>query len=111
MKYKVTLLMLLALITALSSQADSNAPWGIQMVALNSGETRHIRYNEQTGETWWSKNLVWKKITEIEPIPHSIYEFKVVSAGLSWRTLRIDKLTGQTWKNSKGKWKEIKIEK
>lgn len=94
--------------TSLNSYSDISAPWGLHMVALNNAETRHIKYNEVTGEAWWSKNLVWKKIEEPEPIAHSHYEFKVVSTGLSWRALRIDKLTGQAWKNSKGKWVSIK---
>ncbi len=90
-----------------SVYSDVGSPWSIDMVALNNGETRHIKYNEITGETWWSKNLVWKKIIESEPISNSIYEFKVVSTGLNWRTIRIDKLSGQAWKNSKGTWAKI----
>jgi len=93
---------------SLNAYSDVGAPWSIQMVALNNGETRHIKYNVHAGETWWSKNLVWRKIVEPEPISSSTYEFKVVSTGLSWRTIRIDKLTGQAWKNSKGKWVKIR---
>ncbi len=102
-------LVLLALIAMLSLNAlsDAGTPWEIKMVALDSGGTRHIKYNIYTGETWWSKNLVWEKIIEPYPISVSTYEFKVVSTGASWRTLRIDKLTGDAWKNSKGTWKKL----
>lgn len=92
---------------SLNVYSDIGAPWGIQMVALNNGETRHIKYNEITGETWWSKNLVWVKIAEPEPISPSTFEFKVVSTGLNWRTIRIDKLTGQAWKKSRNVWVKI----
>ncbi len=92
---------------SINAHADIGEPWSIEMVALDNGETRHIKYNEITGETWWSKNIIWKKIVDPDPISISTYEFRVVSAGLSWRTIRIDKLTGQAWKNSKGTWVEI----
>lgn len=92
---------------SVGAQSDVGTPWGIEMVALNNGETRHIKYNEITGETWWSKNLVWELIIEPEPISNSTFEFEVVSTGLSWRTIRIDKLTGQAWKNSRGTWAKI----
>lgn len=94
---------------SINAYSDVGAPWSIQMIALDNGETRHIKYNEITGETWWSKNLVWKKIAEPDPISNSTYEFKLVSTGLSWRTIRIDKLTGQAWKNSQGKWLKINL--
>lgn len=95
------------LFLSISAHSDVGSPWSIEMVALNNGETRHIKYNEITGETWWSKNLVWEMIKEPEPISNSTYEFRVVSTGLNWRTIRIDKLTGQAWKNSKGTWVKI----
>ncbi|NRB40864.1 MAG: hypothetical protein HRU20_20735 [Pseudomonadales bacterium] len=94
-------------IFSVSAHSDVGAPWRIEMVALNNGETRHIKYNEITGETWWSKNLVWSMIKEPEPVSHSAYEFKVVSTGLNWRAIRIDKLSGQAWKNSRGTWVKI----
>ena len=102
--------LLISVITIISFKvhADVGAPWDIQMVALSNGETRHIKYNEYTGETWWSKNIHWKKIIEPEPISKSNYEFRMVSTGLSWRTIRLDKLTGEAWKNSKGQWVKFK---
>lgn len=101
------LVLFLFIFLSASAYSDVGSPWSIEMVALNNGETRHIKYNEITGETWWSKNLVWKKIIEPEPISNSTYEFKVVSTGLNWRTIRIDKLSGHAWKNSKGTWAKI----
>jgi hypothetical protein len=108
LKSKTALLLFFTMASAFCVQADNNAPWNIKMVALDNGETRHIKYNQLTGETWWSKNTTWEKITEPQLIPNSTYQFKVVSTGKSWRTLRIDKLTGQTWKNSRGKWVALK---
>ncbi len=99
----------LSIFFSVNAHSDVGSPWSIEMVALNNGETRHIKYNEITGETLWSKNLVWKKIIEPEPISNSTYEFKVVSTGLNWRTIRIDKLTGQAWKNSRGTWAKISL--
>jgi hypothetical protein len=97
----------LTLFICSGANSDVGAPWSIQMVALDNGETRHIKYNEITGETWWSKNLVWKMIIDPEPISNSNYEYKVVSTGLNWRTIRLDKLSGQAWKNSRGTWVKI----
>jgi len=101
---KIQLLTMLPLLISLNAVADVGLPFGIKMVTLSSGETRHIKFNVHTGEAWWSKNTVWKKIKDSEVLSNSTYEFSVVSTGSSWRTLRIDKLTGQTWKNSRGKW-------
>jgi len=91
--------------------ADVGLPYSIKMVTLDSGETRHIKFNVHTGEAWWSKNTVWKKIKDSDVLSNSTYEFSVVSTGGSWRTLRIDKLTGKTWKNSRGKWVEFTHQK
>jgi hypothetical protein len=102
-------LLLLVLVGTLSISAfsDVGAPWSVEMVALDNGQTRYIKYNIYTGETWWSKNLEWKKIIDPNPVSISTYEYKVVSRGLNWRTLRIDKLTGDTWKNSNGVWTKL----
>jgi len=101
---KILLLAVLPILISLNAMADVGLPFGIKMVTLSSGETRHIKFNTHTGEAWWSKNTNWKKIKDSEKLSNSTYDFNVVSTGKSWRTLRIDKLTGQTWKNNKGKW-------
>lgn len=98
------LFVLLLPLLSMNALSDAGFPYGIKMVTLDSGETRHIKFNAHTGEAWWSKNTVWKKIKDVEELSISNYEFSVVSTGSSWRVLRIDKLTGQTWKNSRGKW-------
>lgn len=74
------------------------------MVALDNGQTRHVKYNVHTGEAWWSRNLEWRKIMETGPISNSTYDFLVVSRGLTWRTIRLDKLSGQAWKLSDSQW-------
>ena len=101
MKYALSILLLLCCI---NTWADVGAPWGVKIVSLGNGETRHIKFNVITGETWWSKNTTWERIKEPEPITSSTYEFSVVSTGSDWRAIRIDKLTGQAWKNSFGEW-------
>ncbi|GAB1258389.1 hypothetical protein NBRC116494_28910 [Aurantivibrio plasticivorans] len=89
---------------SISTWANSNSDFGIEMVALNNGETRHIKFNRVTGEAWWSKNTVWQRIEDPNSIPKSAYEFRVVSTGLNWRTIRLDTITGEAWKNSEGTW-------
>ncbi len=101
---KILLLAVLPLLLSFNAMADVGLPFGMKMVTLSSGETRHIKFNIHTGEAWWSKNTNWKKIQDSEKLSNSTYEFSVVSTGKSWRTLRLDKLTGKTWKNNKGKW-------
>ena len=98
------LVIVILVFLSVSAFANSNSPLGIEMVAISKGKTRHIKFNRVTGETCWAKNTVWSKIEESSPIPESEYEFLVVSTGLNWRTIRLNKLTGETWKNSEGKW-------
>ena len=79
--------------------------YGIEIVSIGTkGDTRHIKFNKITGESWWSDNVIWKPIIDDTAIPESQYVVKIVSTGSSWRALRIDTSTGKTWKNSKGKW-------
>lgn len=99
----VMLITLLSLYSPLS-MADAGAPFGVDMVVLSNGETRHIKYNVHSGETWWSNSTTWKKIEEPAPISRSTYAFSIVSTGMHWRLIRIDTLTGETWKNSSGHW-------
>ena len=100
---KAALVFLAVLVSSLSN-ADVGAPLNIKMVALDNGETRHIKYNQYTGETWWAKNTTWIKIKESGPISPSTFQFEMVSTGESWRLIRLDKVSGQAWKNSFGKW-------
>ena len=97
---------LLFLLTAASftSYADVGAPLSLKMIALDNGETRHIKYNQYTGETWWAKNTTWEKIKESGPVSPSRFQFEMVSTGKSWRLIRLDKVSGKAWKNSFGNW-------
>lgn len=77
----------------------------LEIVSVHAnGQTRHIKYDRFTGESWWSSNTTWVKIVEPEDIPESVYEVKATATGQSWRAIRIDKVSGKSWKNSQGKW-------
>lgn len=77
----------------------------LELISINlQGQTRHIKYDKYSGETWWASDTNWAKIQDAEVLPQSIYEIKVVASGDSWRAIRIDKVSGRAWKNSSGKW-------
>lgn len=80
--------------------ADVATPFGLKMVALQNGETRHVKYNIHTGEAWWSKDTEWHQIIDDQKISPSTYKFYIVSTGLSWRLIRIDTTTGVVWKKN-----------
>ncbi len=85
--------------------ADTKYPFGLKMVSLQNGETRHVKFNVHTGEAWWSKDTVWNQIIDDQKLPTSTYKFYMVSTGLNWRLIRIDTATGATWKkNLEGHW-------
>ena len=106
MKYIFTSLFFLLIATYASAEVDM--PFGVKMVSLDNGETRHVKYNINTGEAWWSKNTQWIKIKDKTRVPTSVYEFVIVSTGKSWRVLRIDKTTGDVWKkNLEHNWVKI----
>lgn len=88
-----------------SSTHHIDEKYGIEIVSIGTkDDTRHIKFNKVTGETWWSDNVVWKEIRDNKSIPKSQYVVKIISTGSSWRALRIDTVSGKTWKNSKGNW-------
>lgn len=92
--------------------ADVGAPFDMKMVALQNGETRHVKFNIHTGEAWWSKDTVWHQIVDEEKISRSTYKFYIVSTGLSWRLIRIDTLTGVAWKkNLESRWVKFTTKK
>lgn len=95
---------LLCMLFTTNLYADVGAPFEVKMVVLENGETRHIKYNIHSGETWWSSTTQWQKIEEPEPISRSTYDYTMVSTGMYWRLIRVDKLTGDAWKNSSGRW-------
>lgn len=99
-----TVTALLCMLISSSLYADVGAPFEVKMVVLENGETRHIKYNIHSGETWWSSTTQWQKIEEPEPISRSTYDYTMVSTGMYWRLIRVDKLTGEAWKNSSGRW-------
>lgn len=86
------------------SHSHSETIFGIKMVVLENGETRHIKFNRHSGETWWSSTTEWKKIQEPTPLPRSDYEYSITSTGMYWRLIRIDTKSGEAWKNSSGQW-------
>ncbi len=107
---KVCVLFVL-LVSALSGCGDSIPEYGILIVPINNkDETRHIKYNKNSGEAWWSNNTSWKKIKEPNEINESIYEFKITNTTNGWRVLRLDKVSGKTWKNNLGTWQEFTLE-
>ena len=106
---KLILLPLLLTILSCSSTTNITEGYGIEIVSIGTqGETRHVKFNRVTGESWWSENTVWKPIIDIKPIPESQYIIKIISTGKSWRALRIDTFSGDTWKNSRGRWVPFK---
>lgn len=92
--------------------AEVGAPFGLKMVALQNGETRHVKFNIHTGEAWWSKDTEWRQIIDNQKLSPSTYKFYIVSTGLSWRLIRIDTITGATWKkNLEGRWVKFTTKK
>ena len=100
----VVFLVLIMLTFSFKAYGDVGLPYGLLMVELKNGETRHVKYHTHTGETWWSKGTVWNKITEPEKLLNSTYEYRISRMGNTWRLLRLDKLSGKAWKHSSGKW-------
>ncbi len=102
---RLILIFLFLLITGCASTVHNDHTYGLEMVSIrDKGETRHIRYNKITGESWWANDTKWVKITDEEILPESSYLVSVASTDSSWRALRLDTKSGKTWKNSKGKW-------
>lgn len=99
-----TLTLTLFILATTNTYADVGAPFAVKMVVLENGETRHIKYNIHSGETWWSSTTEWQKIEEPEPLSRSTYDYTIVSTGMYWRLIRLDKLTGDSWKNNSGRW-------
>jgi hypothetical protein len=69
-----------------TSLSPSSERFELKMVPISkNSETRHIKFDRFTGETWWSSNTSWLKIQETEPLPKSIYDVQFVATSDSWR--------------------------
>jgi len=98
-------LLLALVISGCATTAPTNSKFMLEIVPIQGeGQTRHVKYNRATGETWWSANTTWVRIKDEEPLPPSLYQVKIVATGESWRAVRIDTASGKTWKNSRGTW-------
>lgn len=79
--------------------------FALEIVPINGdGQTRHVKYDQVTGEAWWASDTTWIKIEDKEALPVSTYKVKIVPTETSWRAIRIDTVSGDAWKNSRGKW-------
>lgn len=102
---RITLVLVVVVISACAEKNSSGGQFELEIVPISEeGQTRHVKYNRITGETWWASNTTWVKIEDAEAIPRSRYQVKIVATDTSWRAIRIDKDSGNTWKNSQGTW-------
>lgn len=102
-------LALALVISGCATHHSPNSQYVLEIVPVQeNGQTRHVKYNRVTGETWWASNTTWVKIEDKEPLPISTYEVKIVPTKTSWRAIRIDTESGHAWKNSVGTWMPFK---
>lgn len=80
-----------------------------EIVSLQDGQgfSQYVKYNWETGDTWYLSESKFKKVKDYTDLPKSFYEVYVQNNKKAWSLIRMDKTTGKSWWAMGDVWVEI----
>lgn len=85
----------------------SDGVYSIHSIPTSGGRVAIVRFNENTGETWYRKRGKFKIVIDQTIMPSGSYSLELMSWSTGWGLLRINNETGETWVAKDLIWEEI----
>jgi hypothetical protein len=91
-----------------SPAAAEDGPYVVRMERNESNGFAAIRFNRQSGQTWYLISGIWKSVREEEKVPAGPYDVAFVPMQGNWGAVRFSPSTGRSWMVNQGAWNEIR---
>lgn len=103
------IILLLSFVVFNLSHADKGlASYDIVMVERTGGDWRAIKYNIESGESWYIRNGVFIYLTDDRVLPKSKYKVLATKHKGGWGAVKLDMNSGDTWKLKGEMWIKVK---
>ena len=97
-------------VPALGEEPEAG-PYDVALLTLKN-DWHAIRYNRQTGDSWYSLQGDWKSIPEADQSapPPGYYKLLLTASGANdFIALRLETKSGRSWRLAALKWIEMKV--
>lgn len=91
--------------------ADEENKTEFSAIAVHfNGKVAIVRFEKNSGDTWYRKNGKFKMILDKNVLPQGKYRIESMSLSNGWGLLRINEETGETWVTESYGWQKIEDE-